>query len=76
MKLLLKVGDLTEEEAQQLKGETLNEREERMKALGPRDERMDAIGTGFVARTDALGPRAERMKSLGPREERMVSLFN
>jgi hypothetical protein len=47
-----------------------------MKALGPRDERMDAIGTGFVARTDALGPRAERMKSLGPREERMVSLFN
>ena len=53
-----------------------DEREERMKALGPRDERMDAIGTGFVARTDALGPREERMKSLGPREERMVSLFN
>ena len=76
IELLLKVGDLTEEEAQQLKGEKLNEREERMKALGPRDERMDAIGTGFVARTDALGPRAERMKSLGPREERMVSLFN
>ena len=53
-----------------------DEREERMKALGSRDERMDAIGTGFVARTNALGPRAERMKSLGPREERMVSLFN
>lgn len=53
-----------------------DERKERMKALGPRDERMDAIGTGFVARTDALGPREERMKSLGPREERMISLFN
>jgi len=76
IEVLLKKGELTEEEAQQLKGEKLNEREERMKALGSRDERMDAIGTGFVARTDALGPRAERMKSLGPREERTSSLFN
>ena len=69
---LNKRGDLSSE----AKTSEPTEREKRMKALGPRDERMDAIGTGFVARTDALGPRAERMKSLGPREERMVSLFN
>ena len=69
---LNKRGDLSSE----AKTSGPTEREERMKALGPRDERMDAIGTGFVARTNALGPREERMKSLGPREERMVSLFN
>jgi hypothetical protein len=69
---LNKRGDLSSE----AKTSEPTEREERMKALGPRDERMDAIGTGFVARTNALGPREERMKSLGPREERIVSLFN
>jgi len=69
---LNKRGDLSSE----AKTSEPTKREKRMKALGPRDERMDAIGTGFVARTNALGPREERMKSLGPREERIVSLFN
>jgi hypothetical protein len=73
---LLKEQGATEEDIAFYFTSEPTEREKRMKALGPRDERMDAIGTGFVARTDALGPRAERMKSLGPREERMVSLFN
>ena len=73
---LLKEQGATEEDMAFYFTSEPTEREKRMKALGPRDERMNAIGTGFVARTDALGPRAERMKSLGPREERMVSLFN
>jgi len=76
IEVLLKKGELTEEEAQQLKGEKLTKREERMKALETRDERMEAIGTGLVARTGALGPREERIKALGPREERTSSLFN